>query len=74
MFRSPWQLSVQPKADGALNDPLKFHWYLPAHGDIATIADNTGVAESRSPSHLDPRLGVAAGAGTAAVGESVATG
>lgn len=35
---------------------LKFHWYLPTHGDTTAIADNRGSAESRSQSHLEPSL------------------
>jgi alkanesulfonate monooxygenase len=35
---------------------LKFHWYLPTHGDTATIADNRASAAARVQSHLTPTL------------------
>ncbi|WP_199256133.1 LLM class flavin-dependent oxidoreductase [Mycolicibacterium mengxianglii] len=35
---------------------LKFHWYLPTHGDTTTIADNRGSAAARAQSHLQPTL------------------
>lgn len=35
---------------------MKFHWYLPTHGDTTTIADNQGGASVRSQSHLQPTL------------------
>ncbi|KUI25505.1 LLM class flavin-dependent oxidoreductase [Mycobacterium sp. GA-2829] len=35
---------------------LKFHWYLPTHGDTTTIADNRGSASVRAESHLEPTL------------------
>jgi alkanesulfonate monooxygenase len=37
-------------------DQLKFHWYLPTHGDTATIADNQGSSSLRTQSHLQPTL------------------
>lgn len=36
--------------------PLKFHWYLPTHGDTTAIADNRGNAVTRAESHLEPTL------------------
>lgn len=35
---------------------LKFHWYLPTHGDTTTIADNRLAAETRLRTHLQPTL------------------
>lgn len=35
---------------------LRFHWYLPTHGDTTTIADNQGDAATRAQSHLQPTL------------------
>ncbi len=35
---------------------LKFHWYLPTHGDTTAIADNRGGSATRSQSHLEPTL------------------
>ncbi len=35
---------------------LKFHWYLPTHGDTTTIADNQGDFQTRAESHLLPTL------------------
>ena len=35
---------------------VKLHWYLPTHGDTATIADNQGGAQVRARSHLEPSL------------------
>lgn len=35
---------------------VKFHWYLPTHGDTTTIADNRGDSASRARSHLQPTL------------------
>lgn len=48
-------MSTQPKS-GVMTDGLKFHWYLPTHGDTATIADNRGSAAARTASHLEPSL------------------
>lgn len=48
-------MSTQPKSD-VMTDGLKFHWYLPTHGDTATIADNRGSAAARTASHLEPSL------------------
>ncbi|MGJ6123426.1 LLM class flavin-dependent oxidoreductase [Mycolicibacterium sp. Y3] len=39
-----------------MTEQLKFHWYLPTHGDTTTIADNRGDAASRVRSHLQPTL------------------
>ncbi|MGB3481020.1 MAG: LLM class flavin-dependent oxidoreductase [Mycobacterium sp.] len=39
-----------------MTSPLKFHWYLPTHGDTATIADNRGSSATRAQSHLQPSL------------------
>ena len=39
-----------------MTDQLKFHWYLPTHGDTTTIADNRGDAAARVQSHLQPTL------------------
>lgn len=39
-----------------MTDPLKFHWYLPTHGDTSTIADNQGDFSTREQSHLLPTL------------------
>lgn len=39
-----------------MSDPLRFHWYLPTHGDTTTIADNRGTAAARAASHLEPTL------------------
>lgn len=39
-----------------MTDRLKFHWYLPTHGDTTTIADNRSDAASRVHSHLQPTL------------------
>ena len=39
-----------------MTDPLKFHWYLPTHGDTTTIADNRGNSSARTQSHLEPTL------------------
>ncbi|GAA3527290.1 LLM class flavin-dependent oxidoreductase [Nocardioides daeguensis] len=36
--------------------PPVLHWYLPTHGDSATIAENTGSADSRASTHLEPTL------------------
>ena len=35
---------------------MKFHWYLPTHGDTTTIADNRGSSSQRVQSHLQPTL------------------
>ncbi|WP_328358182.1 LLM class flavin-dependent oxidoreductase [Mycobacterium sp. NBC_00419] len=35
---------------------LKFHWYLPTHGDTTTIADNQTDFHLRAQSHLLPTL------------------
>lgn len=32
---------------------LKFHWYLPTHGDTTTIADNRGTAAAPTGSHCE---------------------
>ncbi len=37
-------------------DGPTLHWYLPTHGDTATIADNQAAAGSRVPSYLEPSL------------------
>ncbi|MBI5339180.1 MAG: LLM class flavin-dependent oxidoreductase [Mycolicibacterium rufum] len=34
----------------------RMHWYLPTHGDTATIADNQAGAGARVPSYLEPSL------------------
>lgn len=39
-----------------MTSPLKFHWYLPTHGDTTTIADNRGNSTTRIQSHLQPTL------------------
>jgi len=39
-----------------MSEPLKFHWYLPTHGDTTTIADNQGDFSTREQSHLLPTL------------------
>ena len=39
-----------------LSNALKFHWYLPTHGDTATIADNQSDFAVRAQSHLLPTL------------------
>lgn len=39
-----------------MSDHLKFHWYLPTHGDTTTIADNQGNFQLRAQSHLLPTL------------------
>jgi alkanesulfonate monooxygenase len=38
-----------------VTEPLKFHWYLPTHGDTATIADNRGDSTDRA-AHLEPTV------------------
>ncbi|MBX5488340.1 MAG: LLM class flavin-dependent oxidoreductase [Mycolicibacterium hassiacum] len=35
---------------------LKFHWYLPTHGDTTTVADNRLDAATRLRTHLQPTL------------------
>lgn len=35
---------------------VKFHWYLPTHGDTTTVADNRGSSSQRVQSHLQPTL------------------
>lgn len=39
-----------------MSGSLRFHWYLPTHGDTTTIADNRGSATARAGSHLEPTL------------------
>ncbi|BBY61896.1 LLM class flavin-dependent oxidoreductase [Mycolicibacterium helvum] len=39
-----------------MSEPLKFHWYLPTHGDTTTIADNQSDFQARAQSHLLPTL------------------
>jgi alkanesulfonate monooxygenase len=49
-----------------MTGPLKFHWYLPTHGDTSAIADNRGSSATRSQSHLEPTLENLTGLGRAA--------
>ena len=42
--------------DRVMTGPLRFHWYLPTHGDTTTIADNRGSTATRAASHLEPTL------------------
>ena len=39
-----------------MSAPLRVHWYLPTHGDTATIADNHATTGTRVPSYLEPSL------------------
>ncbi|WP_158167166.1 LLM class flavin-dependent oxidoreductase [Mycolicibacterium smegmatis] len=39
-----------------MTGPLRFHWYLPTHGDTTTIADNRLSATEKVTSHLEPTL------------------
>lgn len=39
-----------------MSGSLRFHWYVPTHGDTTTIADNRGSATARAGSHLEPTL------------------
>ncbi|MCV7073312.1 LLM class flavin-dependent oxidoreductase [Mycobacterium rufum] len=39
-----------------MSAPLRVHWYLPTHGDTATIADNQATAGTRVPSYLESSL------------------
>ncbi len=38
------------------DNQLKFHWYLPTHGDTSTIADNRSRDATRLEPHLQPTL------------------
>lgn len=43
-------------SDVGVTGQLKFHWYLPTHGDTTTIADNQTDFHLRAQSHLLPTL------------------
>ncbi len=56
-----------------MTEQVKFHRYLPTHGDTSTIADNRGDAASRVRSHLQPTVENLTALGRAAEASSAST-